>query len=140
MNRKRVLLTLALAAMCVLLAACGVKGKALPEGMEENEVLLAGLEVMNQLSDGEYETVYGELREDIREQTTAEAIAEVMETAADGLGAAGEVSDSMVTGVTDTDEPHAIAVIQRKYEKKSVYFRIAFDPDMQLIGLEIKRK
>ena len=42
--------------------------------------------------------------------------------------------------VTDTDEPHAIAVIRRKYEKKSVYFRIAFDPDMELIGLDIKKK
>ena len=57
-----------------------------------------------------------------------------------GLGEPKEVTDTMVTGVTDTDEPHAIAVIRRKYEKKSVYFRIAFDPDMQLIGMEIKKK
>ena len=56
------------------------------------------------------------------------------------IGEPKEVTDTMVTGVTDTDEPHAIAVIRRKYEKKSVYFRIAFDPDMQLIGMEIKKK
>ena len=64
----------------------------------------------------------------------------VMDPATDGLGEPKEVTDTMVTGVTDTDEPHAIAVIRRKYEKKSVYFRIAFDPDMELIGMEIKKK
>ncbi len=108
--------------------------------MEEDAVLDAGLSVMRKLADGEYEDVYDMLRADVREETTAAELGGLMENAADGLGAAGEVTDTMVTGVTDTDEPHAIAVIRVKYEKKSVYFRIAFDTDMQLIGLEIKRK
>ena len=94
--------------------------------MEEDAVLSAGLGVMDQLIRGEYDEVYEELRSDVRDATTASALE--------------EVTDTMVTGVTDTDEPHAIAVIRRKYEKKSVYFRIAFDPDMQLIGMEIKKK
>ena len=94
--------------------------------MEEDAVLSAGLGVMDQLIRGEYDEVYEELRSDVRDATTASALEDVM--------------DTMVTGVTDTDEPHAIAVIRRKYEKKSVYFRIAFDPDMQLIGMEIKKK
>ena len=42
-----------------------------------------------------------------------------MDTATDGLGEPKEVTDTMVTGVTDTDEPHAIAVIRRKYEKRA---------------------
>ena len=96
--------------------------------MEEDAVLSAGLGVMDQLIRGEYDEVYEALRSDVRETTTASALEDVMDTA------------TMVTGVTDTDEPHAIAVIRRKYEKKSVYFRIAFDPDMQLIGMEIKKK
>ena len=108
--------------------------------MDEDTVLLAGLGVVRELTDGEYESVYESLRADVREQTTAEAIGRLMETAADGLGAAGDVTDTLVTGVADADEPHAIAVIRRKYEKKSVYFRIAYDTEMQLIGLEIKRK
>ena len=99
--------------------------------MEEDAVLSAGLGVMDQLIRGEYDEVYEELRSDVRDATTASALEDVMPK---------EVTDTMVTGVTDTDEPHAIAVIRRKYEKKSVYFRIAFDPDMQLIGMEIKKK
>ena len=102
--------------------------------MEEDAVLSAGLGVMDQLIRGEYDEVYEELRSDVRDATTASALEDVMDTATDGLGEPKEVTDTMVTGVTDTDEPHAIAVIRRKYEKKSVYFRIAFDPDMQLIG------
>ena len=103
--------------------------------MEEDAVLSAGLGVMDQLIRGEYDEVYEELRSDVRDATTASALEDVMDTATDGLGEPKEVTDTMVT-----DEPHAIAVIRRKYEKKSVYFRIAFDPDMQLIGMEIKKK
>lgn len=131
---------MALLALSVLLTACTVKGKDLPDGMDEDTVRRAGLEVMNALCDGEYEKVYDALREDIREKTTADAIGALMTEASDGLGTAGEVTDSMVTGVTDTDEPHAIAVLRRKYEKKGIYFRIAFDEQMQLVGLEIQKK
>ena len=46
----------------------------------------------------------------------------------------------MVTGVTDADEPHGIAVIRAKYDKKSVIFRIAFDTEMNLIGLDVRGK
>ena len=38
------------------------------------------------------------------------------------------------------DEPHAIAVIGAKYDKKSVVFRIAFDTEMNLIGLDVRGK
>lgn len=108
--------------------------------MDEEAVLSAGLGVMDQLVSGEYDKVYEALRSDVRETTSAAALKEVMDTATDGLGEPKEVTDTMVTGVTDTDEPHAIAVIRRKYKKKSIYFRIAFDPDMELIGLDIKKK
>ena len=131
-TKKKIGLPLAALALLLLCTACIVKGKDLPKGMEEDAVLSAGLGVMDQLIRGEYDEVYEELRSDVRDATTASALEDVMDTATDGLGEPKEV--------TDTDEPHAIAVIRRKYEKKSVYFRIAFDPDMQLIGMEIKKK
>ena len=79
-------------------------------------------------------------REDVREQTSADAIEEMMDTATEGRGSFKKVKDSMVTGVTDADEPHAIAVIGAKYDKKSVVFRIAFDTEMNLIGLDVRGK
>lgn len=136
--KKRVLPLLA--ALCLLLTACTVKGNTLPDGMDEDTLRLAGLTVMNELCSGEYESVYDALREDVREAATAEEIGALMASAREGLGEAGEVTDTLVTGVTDADEQHAIVVIRRKFDKKSIYFRVAFDTDMQLIGLEIKKK
>lgn len=136
--KKRILPLLA--ALCLLLTACAVKGNALPDGMDEDALRLAGLAVVNELCTGEYESVYDALREDVREAVTAEEIGALMDSARDGLGEAGEVTDTLVTGVTDAEEEHAIVVIRRKFDKKSIYFRVAFDTDMQLIGLEIKKK
>ena len=138
--KQRLLAPLAALMLLMLCTACDVKGNNLPDGMEEDTVLSAGLGVMDQLVRGEYDEIFETMRSDVRETTSASALKEVMDTATDGLGAPEEVTDTMVTGVTDTDEPHAIAVIRRKYEKKSVYFRIAFDPEMQLIGLDVKKK
>ena len=137
--RKRGYLIASLA-MLLLLVLSGCKGNKLPDGMDEDEVSRAGLSVMSQLTKGEYEEVYGALREDVREQTSAEAIETMMDTATDGRGSFKKVKDSMVTGVTDADEPHAIAVIGAKYDKKSVVFRIAFDTEMNLIGLDVRGK
>ena len=137
--RKRGYLIASLA-MLLLLVLSGCKGNKLPDGMDEDKVSSAGLAVMSQLTKGEYEEVYDALREDVREQTSADAIEEMMDTATEGRGSFKKVKDSMVTGVTDADEPHAIAVIGAKYDKKSVVFRIAFDTEMKLIGLDVRGK
>mgnify|MGYP000383949309 CR=1 FL=1 len=116
------------------------RGNELPDGMDEDKVSSAGLAVMSQLTKGEYEEVYDALREDVREQTSADDIKKMMDAATEGRGSFKKVKDSMVTGVTDADEPHAIAVIGAKYDKKSVVFRIAFDTEMNLIGLDVRGK
>ena len=137
--RKRGYLIASLA-MLLLLVLSGCKGNKLPDGMDEDEVSRAGLSVMSQLTKGEYAAVYDAMREDVRAQTSAEAIETMMERATEGRGHFKKVKDSMVTGVTDADEPHAIAVIGAKYDKKSVVFRIAFDTEMNLIGLDVRGK
>ena len=76
----------------------------------------------------------------MRGPTGADAIEVMMDSATEGRGSCKKVKDSMVTGVTDADEPQAIAVIGAKYDKKSVVFRIAFDTEMNLIGLDVRGK
>ena len=137
MRKKELLLAALGLLLTFVLSGCG---SALPEGMDEDTVVSAGLKIMDKLVDGDYDAVCDALREDVREQTSADAIEEMMDTATEGRGSFKKVKDSMVTGVTDADEPHAIAVIGAKYDKKSVVFRIAFDTEMNLIGLDVRGK
>ena len=83
--RKRGYLIASLA-MLLLLVLSGCKGNKLPDGMDEDKVSSAGLSVMSQLTKGEYEEVYDALREDVREQTSTDAIEEMMDTATEGRG------------------------------------------------------
>ena len=137
--KRRICLLLALTLLLSLaLSGCGSK---LPDGMDEDEVVDAGLKVMAKLVDGSYDAVYDMLREDARGQTSAAAIEKMMDDATGGLDAYKKVTDSMATGVTKKDmEPHGIAVLRAKYGSKVVIFRIAFDTDMELIGLDVRRK
>ncbi len=82
--RKKVWLFALAAVLLVILAGC--RGNKLPDGMDEDKVSSAGLAVMSQLTKGEYEEVYDALREDVREQTSADAIEEMMDTATEGRG------------------------------------------------------
>ena len=88
--RKRGYLIASLA-MLLLLVLSGCKGNKLPDGMDEDKVSRAGLSVMSQLTKGEYEEVYDAMREDVRAQTSAEAIETMMKSAPQtGLKARGK--------------------------------------------------
>ena len=132
MRKKRWAAALA-AGLCVLmLASC--KGKPLPDGMEEDAVLAAGEAVVQQLT-----AVLAQFRSDIREGLTAEQIQTQVETATEKAGQYRKLDDTLVTG-SQEPEPHGIAVIYCKYTKDSVMFRVAFDPEMELIGLEVSKR
>ena len=55
MRKKR--WTAAVAAVLCVLTLAGRKGKPLPDGMEEDAVLAAGEEIVQQLTDGDYSAV-----------------------------------------------------------------------------------
>ena len=66
---KKLCMLTAAALALMLLAGCSAQEEEtepLPESMDQETVLAAGEEILNQLLDGEYEAVYGEFREDIR--------------------------------------------------------------------------
>lgn len=135
--KKCMILLLLLLTIC-LLSAC--KGNALPDEMNEEELLSAGENILQMLTSGNCQGVYECLREDVRQQTDAAAIEELLNKATEGKGSFQKITGRMVTGITEGEQPQGIAVFQCKYQKKSIAFRIAFDPDMQLIGLDIRTK
>lgn len=138
MKRSFVLMAALLLMSAVLLSGCN--GKPLPEGMEEDALLDAGREVLLQLVAGDYETVRGEFRSDVADTITAEDIQEIVIRQLDGAGAYKQIKDTMVTGRTANGNEYGEAVFYCEFAEKNVIFRIAFDPDMVLIGLDIRKQ
>ena len=64
-----------------------------------------------------------------------------MNSAVEKAGTFEKEEDSMVTGQKlDSGEEYATAVFYCKHSEKDVVYRIAFDTDMVLMGLEIQTK
>lgn len=129
------LLLLVIGVLSVFLLS-GCEGKPLPDGMDEETLLSSGQEIVDLLMAGEYQQVYDRFRSDVQESLTVDNVKNLMESETKDAGEFEKVRDTLATGSTE-GEPHGIAVIYCKYSKDDVRFRVAFDPDMALIGLEI---
>lgn len=138
MKKKKTLLFVCLTLLFAL-ALSGCEGKALPEGMDEETLLSAGEEVTLQLVDGDYQSVFDRFRDDIQESLTVDAVKTLVESETEKAGNFKAIDDTLATG-SEEGESHGIAVIYCDYSKKDVTFRVAFDPDMELIGLSVKKR
>ncbi len=119
----------------LLLSGCG-STEPLPDGMEEDPLLDAGQAVVDALIAQQYSEVYSQFREDIRDGLSE---ADVRDLAAPVLEAAGDfesVDETSVTGSTE-GETHAIAQYTCSFTQQEVEFQVAFDPDLNLIGLSV---
>ena len=125
-------------ALAVLLL-CGCQGKPLPEGMDEETLLKNGREVAVLLAGGDYEAVLDRMREDVAASVTAEDLQSLMIRQTEGAGVYKQIDSAMVTGQSSDGEEYGVAVIYCSYSKKNVLFRLAFDINYELIGLEIKK-
>ena len=128
------------AVLAVLLLLTGCQGKPLPAGMEEEELLRHGREVVALLAGGNYEEVYGLRREDVAAGTGVEDIQNLVIQQTDGAGTYKQIDSTMTTGQSSNGEAYGIAVLYCDYSKKDVLFRLAFDSNYELIGMEIKRQ
>lgn len=124
--------------LVLLLAGC--QGKPLPAGMDEDALLQKGQEVLLELVEGDYAAVYGQLREDVAAGTSAEAIQSLALQQLDGAGVYKQIDSRMTTGQSSNGESYGVAVMYCQFSKDEVLVRLAFDPDLQLIGLEIKKQ
>lgn len=129
-----------LAALVLALLLAGCQGRPLPAGMEENALLEAGRDVVLLLVGGDYEAVHAALRPDVAETVAVEDIQSLVLQQTDGAGVYKQIRSSMTTGQSSNGEDFGVAVYYCQFAKKDVLFRIAFDPDMVLIGLEVKRQ
>lgn len=130
----------AVLALVVILLLSGCQGKPLPSGMEEEELLRHGREVVALLAGGDYEAVYGLMREDVAAGASVEDIQNLVIQQTDGAGAYKQIDSTMTTGQSSNGESYGVAVFYCDYSKKDVLFRLAFDANYELIGMEIKKQ
>lgn len=136
---RRSAASLAALVMALLLLA-GCQGNPLPDGMDEAVLLEAGRDVVLLLVSGDYESVRAALRPDVAETVAEEDIQRLVLQQTDGAGVYKQIDSSMVTGQSSDGEDYGVGVYYCQYAKKKVLFRIAFDADMQLIGMEVKKQ
>ena len=136
MKQRIVPLLAAALAPTVMLAGCSSQEEAepLPQGMDTETVLTAGEAVLDQLLEGDYEAVYESFREDIRADLTAQSVQDLVEPVFQEAGDYQELKSARVTGSTEGEE-HGIAQLLCIFSQEKVSIRVAFDPDMELIGL-----
>ena len=103
-------------------------------------LLEAGRDVMLLLVGGAFDEVHALLREDVAEGVTAEDLQSLTLRQLDGAGVYKQIESSMVTGQSSGGEDYGVAVLYCRFAKDRVLFRLAFDPDLALIGLEIRKQ
>ena len=120
-----------------LLAGC--QGGDLPAGMSEEALLEAGKDVMLLVVQGEYEAVQETFRADVGETLTAQDIQDLALRQLDGAGVYKQIEKAMTTGQSSDGEHYGVAVLYCEFAEKDILFRLAFDGDMSLIGMDIRQ-
>lgn len=141
MRTRRGVLGMALFVLALIIFS-GCKGNPLPEGMEEEELIAAGQEMVALLNERDYEAVADRFREDVREHVTAESVSGLVDQLLNEVGDYKKEDKTLATGQTneETGEFYGIAVILCTHAKDDVMYRLAFDSNMTLIGLSVSKQ
>lgn len=129
-----------LAAVLCLLVLTGCRGRALPGGMDQEELLRAGVDVVELIAGGDLQEVHNRLRSDVAGTVSLEDLRKATENGLEGAGTYRYVESSMTTGQSSDGEEYGVAVLYCRFAGARVLFRVAFDPEMNLIGLEVRRQ
>ena len=135
--RQKIWSAAVLAVLALLLCAC--QGKPLPAGMDEETLIQHGREVVILLTSEDYAAVHDLMRADVASSVTPETIQSLVIQQTGNAGTYKEIDSAMATGQSSDGESYGVAVLYCKYEKKNVLFRLAFDTNYELIGMEVKK-
>ena len=128
-----------------LLAGCKPggtpEGTPLPEGMTEAAVIDEGRKIVKMLVDEQYFEIVDLMRSDVAAGVAPGQIRDLMESINEKAGKYVSESSAMATGQENkkAGEPLGEAVIFADHEKKQVRYRVVFDTQMNLVGLQIRK-
>lgn len=126
--------------LALSLSLIGCAGKPLPEGFDSDEVGTSAEEIVGLASAGDFDSIIGMLREDLKSTITVEQLKEGWAPIYDKAGAFVSISKTTMSGATDstTNEEYAVVQVLVKHEKASLLYTLSFDKDMMLVGLYLK--
>jgi predicted small lipoprotein YifL len=135
--KKRIVTFAILAVMAAgLCTGCGSK---LPEGFDADVVTQKATEVVQYLTDRNYQAIEDVARQDVKEALNAGYLEEVLDSTIVALGAFEEISAVALAGVKgQSQEEYAAAVVIAVYENGKAQYTLSFDIDMALVGLYMK--
>ncbi len=124
--------------VCAFAAGCG--SAPLPDGFDADAVTARAEEIVGYASDGEYDTIIDNLREDLRDAVTADQLEESWEPTYERVGAFESIKKVVLSGTSDntTGEEYAVAQVLCTHEDGNVLYTLSFDKDFQLVGLYLK--
>ena len=127
-----------------LLSGCG--STPIPDGMDEQELLVSGNQVFELLMEDQFDQVQGLLREDIvqRLEITPEKIQKQMDVDEQEYGRLKKVKETWTVGVPEDEEAqieeHAIVWFECEYQEQRLVYGFSFDIDLNLIGMSVNRE
>ena len=139
MKKTKIGLLLLLVGM-ILCFFVGCSSNKLADIYAEDEVIARAKQVVEVIHSLDYPLMIHELREDLRNQLTAEQLKETWDAK---LTKAGEFKEYTATATTGqksktTEEEYAVAVLTCKYVNSSLTYTIVMDKNLDVVGMYMK--
>jgi len=137
-NYRRIVVALMALVLSFGMFACA--GKPLPEGFVQEDVGTAAEEIVGYATMGDYDSIVGALREDLKASVTADSLKETWGPLFEKAGAFESVTNTIFSGTEDasTKEEYAVVQVLVKHADAKLLYTLSFDKDLALVGLYLK--
>ena len=126
--------------LALSLSLFGCSAKPLPEGFDSEEVGTAAEEIVGLATMGDFESIIGYMRDDLKDSITADQLKEGWASIYEKAGAFDSITKTVFSSTKDqtTGEEYAVVQVMAKHENANLIYTLSFDKDLALVGLYLK--
>ncbi len=127
-------------ALTVCFGLFGCASKSLPEGFDADEVGTTAEEIVGLATMGDYDSIIGYLREDLKDAITADQLETGWAAIYEKAGAFEKITKTVLSGTADatTGEEYAVVQVLVKHANANLLYTLSFDKNLALVGLYLK--
>ena len=135
---KTVLSVVMVLALSMGMLACA--GGKLPEGFDKDELGSSAEEIVGLATAGDYDSILGALRDDLKSGVTADQLKEGWAPIYEKAGAFDSITKTVFSSTKDktTSEEYAVVQVMAKHENANLVYTLSFDKNLALVGLYLK--